>query len=413
MVMNDLLKDGLKNNLIKETNETSEKLFINGEAKSYPIYEIPLELLYYNDKNDRIATWISKYKSENSEGLNITDRENYNNIIQEFIIESNPDSIKKTKNNIGLVGQLKSGIVLNDGRIIDGNRRFTCLRQLNKENPLKNGYFRAVILNFDLKNNEKQIKTLELLVQIGEDKKISYNPIDRLVGIYNDLINEETKLFNVEEYSKITNEDVPKIREYIKYANLMVDYLDWINAPLQFHIARDNDIEGSLHEIERFVKKAKTDEEADNIKQVLFNMLLIKPENDISKYIRKTGENIISSKYANQFIDEQLEIIQSVQSILLNPDYQYIDKKKLINIVRSNNNIKGDIEKSRTLLIEKNKRERIINEPVELVNKSIEVIESIDTNILKKLSASQLEDVKYSLSRLEDLLNTIRSSIED
>lgn len=412
MIITDLLKDGIGKKLIKQTNETSEKIFINGHSASYPIYEIPLDLLYFNDKNDRIATWISKYKAENHAGLKTYDRENYNNIIENFIIESNPDAIKKTKNNIRNVGQLKSGIVLNDGRIIDGNRRYTCLRQLNKENPLNNGYFRAVILNFDLTNNEKQIKTLELLVQIGEDKKVSYNPIDRLVGIYNDLINEATRLFGVEEYSKITNEDVSDVRKNIEYAKLMVEYLDWINAPMQFHIARDNKIEGSLEEIYKIVKKGKTDEEIDKLKQILFLELLM-VDGDISKYIRKTGVNIISSKYAENFLDENLEYAQKAQEILLNPENQNLDKKELISLIRSNEELKQNMDKSRTLLIEKNQREQIINRPAELVNKSIEVMESIDLNIFKKLTESQIEDVKKSLSKLEDLLNTIRTNIED
>ena len=71
------------------------------------------------------------------------------------------------------------------------------------------------------------------------------------------------------------------------------------------------------------------------------------------------------------------------------------------------------MQKSRTKIIEKNDREKIINEPVALLNKSIETIEQIDINIFKKLSDSQLEDVKYYLSKLEDLLNVIRSNIED
>lgn len=40
-------------------------------------------------------------------------------------------------------------------------------------------------------------------------------------------------------------------------------------------------------------------------------------------------------------------------------------------------------------------------------------MESIDLNIFKKLTESQIEDVKKSLSKLEDILNTIRTNIED
>lgn len=43
---------------------SQKSLTLNGETKAYPIYRVRLELLYYNEQNDRIATWISQYKSE-------------------------------------------------------------------------------------------------------------------------------------------------------------------------------------------------------------------------------------------------------------------------------------------------------------------------------------------------------------
>ena len=47
-----------------------------------------------------------------------------------------------------------------DGRIIDGNRRFTCLRQLERENPGKVYRFETVILDDGYENFGKQIKLL-------------------------------------------------------------------------------------------------------------------------------------------------------------------------------------------------------------------------------------------------------------
>lgn len=411
MIINDLLKEGVEKNYVIKTDQR-KKLTIEGQPIVYDVYKIDLNALYYNDKNDRIATWISKYKAEhNNKDFDTNDRENYNNIIQEFIVDSNQGAIDRTQSNIDLIGQQEPGVVLNDGRIIDGNRRYTCLRRLKEQNARANGFFEAIILNYDLKHNEKQIKMLELSIQLGEDTKVDYNPIDRLVGIYNDLIDK--KLLTVKEYADATNEKTSEIEKKIELANLMVDYLDYINAPLQFYIARENDIEGPLHEILRALHKCKTEEEADNIKQILFHQLLMRPEGDMTRYIRKTADNIVSSKHADTFIEESFECIVETQKELLAPENQNLDKKELINKVRSNNNVKEKMQKSRTKIIEKNDREKIINEPVELLNKSIDIVEHIDTNIFKKLSDSQLDDVKQSLSKLENIVNNIRLSLED
>ncbi|MDY3206148.1 MAG: hypothetical protein SOW96_00795, partial [Clostridium baratii] len=175
----NLLIDGIKKDLVIETDMT-RKLTIGGHTDVYKVYKIDIDCLFFNDKNDRIATWISQYKADNNiSELDMSDIVKYNSIIQEFIEKSNQDAIKKTQNNIELVDQREPGVVLLDGRVIDGNRRFTCLRNLAKKNQ-RFRFFEAVILEKDLINNAKQIKMLELMIQHGEESKVDYNPIDKL-----------------------------------------------------------------------------------------------------------------------------------------------------------------------------------------------------------------------------------------
>ena len=183
----NLLVEGINKGIVKST-EMSKKITIDGHTETYKVYKVKLDYLFFNDQNDRIATWISQYKADNNiDKIDIKDKEEYNEIIHNFIVKSNPEAIKKTKANIELVEQREPGVILTDGRVIDGNRRFTCLRELSKKDPRFN-YFETIILNEDLDNHAKQIKMLELMIQHGEESKVDYNPIDRLVGVYNDII---------------------------------------------------------------------------------------------------------------------------------------------------------------------------------------------------------------------------------
>ena len=134
----------------------TKKISIGGQTKNENVYRIPLNLLYYNDQNGRIGTLISKYESEN--GI-ISDLplEEYNLKIEKFIVESDKGKFNETKKNIRDLSQVEPGVVLSDGRVIDGNRRFTCLRQLARETGnQKYNYFEAVIL--DQNTSEKSIK---------------------------------------------------------------------------------------------------------------------------------------------------------------------------------------------------------------------------------------------------------------
>ena len=111
----DLLKEGIEKQLVKKTTMT-RKLTIDGITQAYPVYKVRLDCLYYNDQNDRIATWISQYKLQNGGNIPyVYEREEYNKIIENFIVESNPDAIKKTQKNIELVDQ-REAIVAEPGK---------------------------------------------------------------------------------------------------------------------------------------------------------------------------------------------------------------------------------------------------------------------------------------------------------
>ena len=125
----------------------TKKLTYKGQTKDMPVYRVPISLLFYNDMNGRIATFISQYKAEGND-ITALDNETYNNKIAEFIkASSTPARFKKTKEDIRMNTQKEVGVVLTDGRIIDGNRRFTCLRELFQETgDARFEYFEAVVL---------------------------------------------------------------------------------------------------------------------------------------------------------------------------------------------------------------------------------------------------------------------------
>ena len=101
----NLLKEGIEQKLVVRTTMT-RKLTVDGITMAYPVYKVRLDCLFYNDQNDRIATWMSQYKSQNEGRMpDLSNREEYNEIIEKFIVESNPDAIRKTQTNIELVDQ--------------------------------------------------------------------------------------------------------------------------------------------------------------------------------------------------------------------------------------------------------------------------------------------------------------------
>lgn len=400
-----LLSEGVKEGFVVPTDIT-RKLTINGVTKVYQVYRIKLSCLYYNDQNDRIASWISKYKDDNGAGaLDLDQRESYNDVIQQFIIDSNPLAINKTKANINMVDQREPGVVLNDGRIIDGNRRFTCLRMLSKRAD-RFDWFEAVILNKDIRDNQKEIKVLELMIQHGEEGKIDYNPIDRLVGVYNDIIDK--KIFTIAEYADATNETEAEVKKRIELAELMVEFLSFMNAPKQFYIARDLELDGPLIELAAILKKCPDDNTREKMKISMFNNLLIKPENDMTRFVRQV-KSVADTEFLNDFIEEQMQIVEEVKEKL--PE-TVTSAKEVHEIVRQDDSVKYKLSHSMEKVVTKVKRVETRNKPALMLDKGIMSVENIDINILGKLTPDELKQVKYKVEFLSALLSNIQSEVD-
>ena len=403
----NLLRDGITQGFVIKTDRAT-KLTIDGITETYPVYQIRLDALYYNDQNDRIATWISQYKSDNkTETIDRTDLESYNNIIHEFIVKSNPDKLKSTQKNISFIGQQKYGVVLNDGRIIDGNRRFTCLRNLAVDDP-KFNYFEAVILDRDIENSAKQIKMLELHIQIGEEARVDYDPIDRLVGIYNDII--VNKILTVHEYAVSTGAQSDNdVQKEVERAKLLAEFLEAINAPRQFYIARDLNMSNPLIELQAILRKIKDEDKKEEVKYAVFTNCLLQPEGDMTRFLRQL-KAVAGSNYLDEFIEKELEIAESVIDNL--PEVGQVNKE-VINQLRKDEDTKRELRKTMDIVTNKAKASATRDKPNQILLKAVDSIETIDMNIFKKLTNEQKSEIEEHLSSLENLIVQLREAINE
>lgn len=401
----NLLKEGLAHKAVIPTGQT-KKLTVDGLTEVYPVYKVRLDWLFYNDQNDRIATWISQYKAQhNGMAPDSTDREAYNGIIEAFIEKSNPDALRKTQKNIEMMGQREAGVVLADGRIIDGNRRFTCLRRLSAKDD-RYGYFETMILDRNIEHNAKQIKMLELSIQIGEESKVEYNPIDRLVGIYNDIIS--TRLLSVSEYARSTGESETDVKKRMEIASLMVEFLEFINAPGQFYIARDLQLYFPLEELLKLTKKCRTDDEIEDLKNAVFTNILMKPTGDMTRFVRNM-KAIMGTTYQDGFLEEQRDIAAGILEEL--PEQGKMSTEVIREVVRAKEDEVQALERSMEKTLTKVKKNETKNRPIQLAEKATTFLESMDTNILWKMNDSELQRLARQLDKLEQVIADIRENL--
>lgn len=401
----DLLNEGIRNGSVIAT-DISRKLTISGITRIYPVYKIRLDFLYYNDQNDRIATWISQYRAEHDGNVpSVQQIEEYNQIIEQFIIASNPKAIAQTTDNIRKVDQREPAVVTFDGRIIDGNRRFTCLRILANENDRFN-YLEAIVLDKAIASNGKQIKMLELAIQHGEESKVDYNPVDILVGLYHDVI--ETKLLTVAEYARSTNDKPGKVRKKIELAELMVEYLEFINAPKQFHIIRELQLLFPIEELARMLKKCQSNEAAEDLKVCVFTNILMRTSNDLGRFVRKI-KDVMSTSYYDEYIQEQKEIAEEVLENI--PPVGAVNANILRDTVKSNVLLVQKLERSINKALAKAQRSESQNRPVLILENVNTLLGTITVEMFDDFDSSDFIPVRNQLSVLKVYLEKIQNYI--
>lgn len=402
--MKNLLKEGL-GTVVEKTSLTS-KLTIDGVTKAYPVYRVRLDQLFYNDQNDRIATWISQYKSENGvDSFSELDRSSYNAIIEQFIIQSNEAAIEKTQMNIQLVQQREPGVILADGRVIDGNRRFTCLRRL-AVNDEEFNWFESVILDTDIENGKKQIKMLELAIQHGEEKKVDYNPIDRLVGVYQDIV--ETELLTIEEYAYSTNETVFEVKKRIESAMLLVKFLEYIHMPKQYHIARDYQVVSVITDLQSLLRKCSTPEMQEKVKNAVFANIMMWTIGDSRKYIRNLSQ-MMDAGFFTAYIKDQERIGEALKEDL--DEAAPKGKRDLDFFVSTHEEAAENLHMSLDRSLLKAKKHETRNKPSQIVSKSITLLKDVDTNIFEKLTDSEKENLRGQLGRLSSVVERFDTMI--
>lgn len=410
--MNQDLNELIKNGDIEKTT-LKKRLTIGGETKDYPVYKFPLEYLYYNDQNGRINTVYHRYISDHGKLTPEIGNSKYNEIFERFIYESKKQALKNTQVSISEKGQQEPGVILSDGRVIDGNRRFTALRRIQKETNIQQ-YFEAVILSFDINNkiDEKKIKELELDLQLGRGERVSYDPIDRIFDVYNTI--EVQRLMTPEEYKKASGAGNTKgINKDLRLANLIIKFLSIVapneNPIDKFYLARELKLDGPLEDIERTINKLKKDKET--ITQNVLTILAVQiakseiGDRDITRKIRDVKYNILDNpEMKERFIvatDEHVDnIIDFFES---NPIDQASDLKNNLNNNLEIAEISSKLLQTTNRLsnrgqITANRRQSLVK-----LQEIRDTLEDLSSEDLKELHEEEFFEAKEILQEIRDL----------
>lgn len=391
---------------VQKTDYT-RKITLGGKTVAYPVYRIRLDLLYYNDQNDRIATWITRYESEHSDdALQKMDRNAFNQVIEGFIVESNPEALQRTQQNIALVGQREAGVTLTDGRVVDGNRRLTCLRRIQQQTSQPQ-YFETVLLDVDIHADRKQIKLLELAIQHGEESKLEYDLIDYAIGTYRDVM--LTQLLTVQEYADSANETVGAVKKRLEIAALIREFLEYLNLSGQYHVAREYQVYDLFQEMLAPLRKLNAADQRQ-LKSIVYHNTMLQAVSDQRKFIRDIKALINSDTY-RQFFDEQAQLSTIIEQRLANVPIH--TKQDIDRFAAENNDLTQALKRSMERSLQRSRNIQLKDRVGENANRCIDLLLDIDPRQFKKLDHAERQALLDSLTRLETLAKQFQVQLKE
>lgn len=394
------------------------------KGKDFKVYEIPLECLVFNHLNDRFASRRREYISENKKDLSADNVESQN-VISDFIWKSNIRRNKETLEDILVNKQQEYGVITQDGRIIDGNRRARILQEIyySDEGTYKNiskddfKYFKAIILDGNI--DDKEIQLLETTLQMGVDEKVDYNAIEKYLKV-NKLKNEVGLSYKeiAARIKSIKNEKEAANMDYIY--NLMCEYLVYIDAPEKFSLVEKME--------DHFIKLASTlnyyevgkydvgwnpdDNDIEELKAIAFNYIRAGYE---GKHFRNLmgGQRDQSGVFSNADVWEKFknkhnglidDVEKQIRSKTTKNEFKSIEERESFYVKKVKETIKGHLDGG----IEALNNKKNSNRPRQLSEEALAKLDSIDMNFF----VTNYDDTTYRIfNELSTKINEMKERV--
>jgi hypothetical protein len=405
---------------------TGIPVMYKGKKQEFDAYKIPLDCLIYNKYNGRISSSVKSFEKQYRE-LDPENSEDKSKI-EKFLWESKIDRNQQTMSSLVEVGQQVHGIVTSDGVIIDGNRRASLLNRVwterkewekKKHNVDDCQYFVAIILPDNAE--KKEVLRLETTYQMGEDKKLDYNAIEKYLKC-KDLKSEG---FTEADIAKMMAEEESKIKEWIRIMKLMDEYLDLLGykgiyTRLEKREGQFVDLNGYLANYENPNGSTKVSWSYDasdvaDLKAISFDYIRAQYEGKEFRLLAKPSKKdsfFCNAKIWRDFRDRHFKFVENVEEKPVSQARKESPEGDLSTILKKRDDqwaettretFKKNLQKSESKLENINES----NRPLELVQKAKDALESIDTAVdafsSSKVSAA-LAEINLLISKYQKLI---------
>jgi hypothetical protein len=278
------------------------RIELEGNRHELDVYQIPWEFLIFNVKNGRLAKEVLHYEHLNNQKL---DPENKDDalVIRKMLLRQDTAATDYLKDDIRRVGQLEAGIITHDGIVINANRRFAVLQELYDEDKLEKHRFMEVAV-LPPHVSPRDLWMIEAGLQLSRDPRLSYGPINGRLKLRE---GKDSNLSSAElALAMGRGMKASDVDEQLEELDLIDQYLDFIEAPLDYQKAEDkmNHFIDLCAILKRADDEGLTDQEKFDLQLVCFNFIKM---NVVTHRELREVRKILQSPEARKILTKSLE----------------------------------------------------------------------------------------------------------
>lgn len=383
------------------------------KGQVFDVYKVDIDLLVPNFLNDRITWRTLEYEAANNIKLS-SENETDVDYVYETIWQETQSENRKTMEDLATKGQQVDGVITNDGRIIDGNRRVTILRKLFNGDAKKFNrsvddfrFFNCIILDEDISDNE--IMALETQIQIGTDEKVKYNRI----CLYLKVENLRKANYNDEQIRSLMNlKSVNEVKEFKEVFLLMNQYLNTIGKSHYYTLL--DELEDQFIATNRVFKKLDNEtystaddwdyskEDVANFKEVCYDYLR-------SKFEGKKYRDVLigrPNKSNGIFIKKSVwdDFYANHQKIVDDNNPQNEDDWRILGKKQFNQNLDFAVDRLKDTLVDRN-----VSSIIDTIENKLHSLEGL-LNDIDDIDAEDLERLHDIEKKIWKIYNSYKNN---
>ena len=150
--------------------------------------------------------------------------------------------------------------------------------------------------------------------------------------------------------------------------------------------------------------------QGEDLKNVFFANLLIRPKGDATRYVRDIKKIAIDTNFLDNYLEEQMELTEKVCDLL--EECGDINEEVINEKILTQNELQNAFEHSTEKWVTKSNSKASKTLPAQLIEKAYEQLDNVDTNVFKKLSDDEKDTIRRKLDLVQEMIDSIRGELD-